>query len=124
MGVVATTALEMGIDIGDLDATVLTGYPGSIASNLAAGRAERTGSEGSLSFLIGWTGRSTSILCGIRKPFSEKGYENALVNPENQYILRAHLICAAWELPLTKDDENYFGASFAKERDELTNQGI
>ncbi len=124
MGVVATTALEMGIDIGDLDATVLTGYPGSIASTWQqAGRSGR-GREGSLSFLIGLDGPLDQYFMRHPDAFFEKGYENALVNPENQYILRAHLICAAWELPLTKDDENYFGTAYARERDELVQQGI
>jgi DEAD/DEAH box helicase domain-containing protein len=124
LGVVATTALEMGIDIGDLDATILTGYPGSIASTWQqAGRSGR-GRAGSLSFLIGLDGPLDQYFMRHPEAFFRKGYENALVNPENQYILRAHLICAAWELPLTKEDENFFGASYTRERDELVQQGI
>jgi DEAD/DEAH box helicase domain-containing protein len=56
--------------------------------------------------------------------FFGKSYENALVNPENTYILRAHLLCAAWEMPLSADDDKYFGLSYTRERDELENQGI
>ncbi|MBN1367595.1 MAG: DEAD/DEAH box helicase [Dehalococcoidales bacterium] len=119
LGVVATTALEMGIDIGDLDATVLTGYPGSIASTWQqTGRSGR-GKESSLSFLIGLDGPLDQYFMRHPEAFFQKNYENALVNPENQYILRAHLICAAWELPLTGDDESYFGAAYTHERDEL-----
>ena len=124
LGVVATTALEMGIDIGDLDATVLTGYPGSIASTWQqAGRSGR-GKESSLSFLIGLDGPLDQYFMRHPEAFFRKGYENALVNPENPYILRAHLICAAWELPLTKDDEGYFGSASVRERDDLVGQGI
>ena len=42
--------------------------------------------------------------------FFQKSFENALINPENPYILRAHLACAAWEMPLSEHDEIYFGA--------------
>jgi DEAD/DEAH box helicase domain-containing protein len=121
---VATTALEMGIDIGDLDATILTGYPGSIASTWQqAGRSGR-GKEESLSFLIGLDNPLDQYFMRHPEAFFKKGYENALVNPENKYILRGHLMCAAWELPLTRDDEGYFGAGFMRERGELVDQGM
>ena len=124
LGVVATTALEMGIDIGDLDATVITGYPGSIASTWQqAGRSGR-GREGSLSFLVGLDNPLDQYFMRHPQAFFGKGYENAIVNPENRYIMRAHLMCAAWELPLTADDEKYFGAGFNGEIEELTEQGI
>ena len=55
--------------------------------------------------------------------FFSKGFENALVNPGNPYILRNHLLCAAWELPLTDADAVYFGEAYAAERDELVTQG-
>jgi DEAD/DEAH box helicase domain-containing protein len=56
--------------------------------------------------------------------FFGKNFENALVNPANQYILRAHLICAAWEGALTPSDDKYFGATFAQEVKELEKQGV
>ena len=125
LGVVATTALEMGIDIGGLDATILTGYPGSIASTWQqAGRSGR-GREESLSFLIGLDGPLDQYFMRHPEAFFRKGYENALVNPENKYILRGHLMCAAWELPLTKDDEKFFGVeALNREREELAAQGF
>jgi len=46
------------------------------------------------------------------------------VNPEKPYILRAHLLCAAWEIPLTETDERYFGKALAKRKDELTARGV
>jgi len=56
--------------------------------------------------------------------FFEKSVENALVNPENPYILRAHLLCAAWEMPLNGEDEEFFGAASGKEKAELAERGI
>jgi len=124
IGAVATVALELGIDIGDLEATVLTGYPGSIASTWQqAGRSGR-GKDSSLSFLIGLDNPLDQYFMHHPDFFFQKSVENALVNPENPYILRAHLLCAAWELPLTSDDENFFGPLFAQEREELEGQGM
>jgi DEAD/DEAH box helicase domain-containing protein len=124
LGVVATNALELGIDIGDLDATILTGYPGSIASAWQqAGRSGR-GKQQSLSFLIGRDNPLDQYLMRHPQFFFQKNFENALVNPDNPYILRAHLLCAAWEMPLTEADEGYFGPALTKERDELAARGV
>ena len=124
LGVVATTALELGIDIGDLEATVLTGYPGSIASTWQqAGRSGR-GRDKSLSFLIGLDNPLDQYFMRHPDFFFQKSFENALVNPSNPYILRAHLLCAAWELPLSSHDENFFGSLLAQERAELAEQGL
>jgi DEAD/DEAH box helicase domain-containing protein len=123
-GVVATTALELGIDIGDLGATVLTGYPGSIASTWQqAGRSGRS-REKSLSFLIGLDNPLDQYFMRHPDSFFGKSFENALVNPDNPYILRAHLLCAAWELPLTSLDEEFFGSVLVPERAELEEQGL
>jgi len=124
LGVVATNALELGIDIGDLEATVLTGYPGSMASAWQqAGRSGR-GTEGALSFLIALDNPLDQYFMRHPDYFFEKSVENALVNPSNPYILRAHLLCAAWELPLTSDDESLFGSALNQERVELERQGL
>jgi DEAD/DEAH box helicase domain-containing protein len=124
LGVVATNALELGIDIGDLEATILTGYPGSIASAWQqAGRSGR-GRDQSLSFLVGLDNPLDQYLMRHPEFFFQKNFENALVNPDNPYILRAHLLCAAWEMPLTEADEAYFGSALVKERDELLARGV
>jgi len=123
LGVVATVALELGIDIGDLEATVLTGYPGSIASTWQqAGRSGR-GKERSLSFLVGLDDPLDQYFMRHPDFFFGKSVENALVNPDNPYILKFHLLCAAWELPLTEGDEKYFGRLFAQQRAELEGEG-
>jgi DEAD/DEAH box helicase domain-containing protein len=124
LGVVATTALELGIDIGDLEATVLTGYPGSIASTWQqAGRSGR-GRDKSLSFLIGLDNPLDQYFMRHPGSFFGKSFENALVNPDNPYILRAHLLCAAWELPLTSEDEEVFGSALVGERPVLEEQNL
>jgi len=121
-GVVATTALELGIDIGDLEATVLSGYPGSIASTWQqAGRGGRRGSK-SISFLIGLDGPLDQYFMRHPDSFFGKSFENALVNPDNPYILRAHLLCAAWELPLSSED--VFGVAFEQEKVGLEGEGL
>jgi len=119
MGVVATNALELGIDIGDLEATVLTGYPGTVASTWQqAGRSGR-GEKGSLSFLVALNNPLDQYFMRHPDIFFQKSFENALINTENPYILRAHLLCAAWESPLLGDDEMFFGTCLATEAEEL-----
>jgi len=124
LGVVATTALELGIDIGDLEATVLTGYPGSIAATWQqAGRSGRR-AGGSLSFLIGLDNPLDQYFMRHPEALFHRNVENVLTDPENPYVLRSHSLCAAWELPLTVADEEYWGASFAKVREELQQEGM
>ncbi|MDH5695640.1 MAG: DEAD/DEAH box helicase [Dehalococcoidia bacterium] len=124
LGVVATSALELGIDIGDLEATVLTGYPGSIASTWQqAGRSGR-GRDKSMSFLIGLDNPLDQYFMRHPDSFFGKSFENALVNPDNPYILRAHLLCAAWELPLSSGDEQVFGSASGQEKAGLEGQGL
>jgi len=113
LGLVATTALELGINIGDLDATVLTGYPGSIASAWQqAGRSGRS-THSSLSFLIAQENPLDQYL--MRNPdfFFSKNFDNAIINPGNTYILKPHLLCAAWEKPLEDNEEEFFGETSA-----------
>jgi DEAD/DEAH box helicase domain-containing protein len=123
-GVVATTALELGIDIGDLEATVLAGYPGSIASTWQqAGRSGRSQDQ-SISFLVAFDNPLDQYFMRHPDSFFGKNFENALVNPSNPYILRAHLLCAAWECPLGNDDEKIFSSALIKERGVLEEEGI
>jgi len=103
---------------------VLTGYPGSIASTWQqAGRSGR-GRDKSLSFLIGLDNPLDQYFMRHPDYFFGKNFENALVNPANPYILRAHLVCAAWEQPLNADDEKFFGSTLGQELIELARQGI
>lgn len=123
LGLVATTALELGIDIGDLEATVLTGYPGSIASTWQqAGRSGR--SEGSsLSFLIARDNPLDQYFMRHPEYFFGQNFDNALINPANPYILKPHLLCAAWEKPLDDSDKEFFSGDINAALAELEHEG-
>jgi DEAD/DEAH box helicase domain-containing protein len=122
LGVVATNALELGIDSGGLEATIIDGYPGSISSTWQqAGRSGR-GEEESLSFLVAWDNPLDQYFMRHPSSFFQKGFEHVLVNPGNHYILRAHLLCAAWERPLDALDEEIFGDKYVEERDALVEE--
>ena len=124
LGAVATNALELGINVGDLEATVLTGYPGSIASTWQqAGRSGRSQNK-SLSFLVALDNPLDQYFMRHPDSFFQQNVENALVNPINPYILRAHLLCAAWECPLSDEDKSIFGSTLNQERKILEEQGV
>jgi DEAD/DEAH box helicase domain-containing protein len=124
LAAVATTALELGVDIGDLDATVLTGYPGSIASTWQqAGRSGR-GKEDSISFLIGLDNPLDQYLMRYPEFFFGKSHENALINPDNIRILKPHVLCAAWEMPLADGESKLFGDNFSQAVAELEREGL
>jgi DEAD/DEAH box helicase domain-containing protein len=107
-GVVATNALELGVDIGQLSAAVLTGYPGSIASTWQqAGRAGRR-SEQSAVVLVAGGSPLDQYLCQHPRYLFGRSPENALCNPNNLRIMVKHLGCASYELPL-KTGESYGG---------------
>lgn len=98
-GVVATSALELGIDIGGMDAAVLIGYPGSIAATRQqAGRAGRKLTP-SLSILVTAPNALDQYLARHPEYFFERSPERALIAPDNLLILLQHIRCAAFELP-------------------------
>ncbi len=98
-GVVATSALELGVDIGGMGAVVLAGYPGSIAATWQqAGRAGRMG-EASLAVLVLSADPLEQFLARHPGYFFDRSPEQALINPDNLLILLQHLRCAAFELP-------------------------
>lgn len=97
--VAATNALELGIDIGGVDAVILQGYPGRIADTLQqAGRAGRKGGS-SLAILVAGASPLDQYLMRHPEYFFEHSPENAYINPDNLLILLQHLRCAAFELP-------------------------
>ena len=109
IGVTATNALELGVDIGSLDATVLTGYPGTIASTWQqSGRAGRSRGY-SMSYLVGLDNPLDQYLMRHPDDFFRRIPEHALINPANPHILSGHLLCAAYEMPLSHADEALFG---------------
>ncbi len=102
--VVSTNALELGIDIGSLDACVICGYPGSIASTWQqSGRAGRRQGVAATIFIANSSPLNQFIM---RHPeyFLSQPPENGLLNPDNLYILISHIKCAAFELPFVQGD--------------------
>jgi len=108
-GVVATNALELGIDVGSLDAAVLVGFPNTIASTWQqAGRAGRS-REASLALVIAYDDPIDQYLMRHPEYFFAQSPERAVLDPENPYVLASHVACAAYELPLAPEDEAMFG---------------
>ena len=108
-GVVATSALELGIDVGGLDVCVLNGFPGTIASLWQqAGRAGRQ-SQHSLAALVAGDDQLDHWFITHPEQLFTRPPETAVINPWNRQVLLPHLACAAHELPLTPDDERWWG---------------
>jgi len=109
LGVASTNALELGIDIGSLDACILVGYPGAIASLWQrAGRAGRTHDE-SLVFLVGQNSPIDQYLMIHSDYLFGRNPEQAVVDPDNPHVALGHIRCAAHELPLEEPDAQTFG---------------
>jgi len=109
LGVTATNALELGIDVGGLDAAIITTFPGTIASfRQQAGRAGRTLDESMAVLVAGEDALDQWFMRHPDRLFSRPS-ETAVVNPVNPEVLGAHAGCAAYELPLRSEDVDYFG---------------
>jgi DEAD/DEAH box helicase domain-containing protein len=107
-GVVATSALELGVDIGGLDACVLNGFPGTIASMWQqAGRAGRT-TEPSLTVLVAGEDQLDQWLMNHPNEVFSRPAEPAVINPSNPFILVPQLACATYERPLNHGDARYW----------------
>ncbi len=105
LAVVSTSALELGIDVGDLDLCILVGYPGSIMATLQ--RSGRVGRKGQPSAMIMLAGQDALDQYYVANPqsFFDAEPESAVVNPYNPVVLASHLECAAAELPLGSDEQ-------------------
>ncbi len=122
--VVSTNALELGIDIGQLEACVLCGYPGTIASTWQqAGRAGRRNAE-SLLIVVATSGPLDQYMMAHPEFFFESSPERAYVNPDNLYILLNHLKCAAYELPFDEEEPFAGNLSTGELLEYLSEQGI
>ncbi len=109
LGVVATTALELGIDVGGLDAAVLAGFPGTISAfRQQAGRAGRRRSDSLVILVAGEDALDQYFMAHPDELFT-RSPEAVVVNPLNPFVLDAHVGCAAYELALTLDDRAFFG---------------
>src|SRR5215207_1498760 len=117
--VVATNALELGIDIGGLGAAILVGYPGTVASaRQQAGRAGR-GLESAVAVMVASASPLDQFLAHHPEYFFERSPEQALVNPDHLLILLEHLRCAMFELPFEKGEG--FGRLSVEQLEEFLN---
>lgn len=125
LGVASTNALELGVDISGLDAAVLAGYPGTIASLWQqAGRAGR-GDDPALVVFVARDDPLDSYLVHHPEAIFGKPVEAAIIDPGNPHILGPHLACAASESHLTPTDIETFGGERAMEVvDDLVIRGI
>jgi DEAD/DEAH box helicase domain-containing protein len=107
LGVISTSALELGVDIGGLDCCILCGYPGSVASTWQrAGRVGRHGQE-SMIAMIAIQDALDQYFMRHPDAFFEKSHEAAVIDPENTNILNKHIPCASSEVYLRADDGVY-----------------
>jgi DEAD/DEAH box helicase domain-containing protein len=119
-GIVSTNALELGIDIGSLDAVIISGYPGTMMSaRQQAGRAGRSKKE-SLAILVAQANPLDQYFMNHPDDFFSRSHEHAIIDIQNPYLMSGHLLCAAAELPLQEGiDEQVFSLPFAEHLDEL-----
>lgn len=124
LGVAATTALELGIDVGGLDAVVMNGFPGTVAQVWQqAGRSGRKG-EQSVAVLVGGDDPLDQYYITHPDILLSKPYEAALIDTTNPNILRPHLGCAAYELPIDPDTlDATFGEGTSQIADEMIAEG-
>jgi DEAD/DEAH box helicase domain-containing protein len=103
-GVVSTNALELGIDIGELDACVMLGYPGSIASFWQQGGRAGRRQQASLAIMVSTADPLDQYLAAHPNYLFEQSPEHARVAPDNLGVLAAHVACAAFELPFERGE--------------------
>jgi DEAD/DEAH box helicase domain-containing protein len=123
LGVISTSALEMGIDIGYLDVCLLVGYPGTIINTWQrGGRVGRSGRD-SLVVLIANQDALDQYFMQHPANFFEQSFEAAVIDPENAHIMRAHLPCAAAEDPLDLNDTQFWHNDLKGQLDFLESVG-
>ncbi|MDZ7699509.1 MAG: Zn-binding domain-containing protein [Deltaproteobacteria bacterium] len=123
LGVVSTSALEMGIDIGSLDICILVGYPGTIINTWQrGGRVGRAGRE-SVIFLIGKPDALDQYFMKHPDNLFERTFEAAILDPNNPYIVQRHLPSAAAEIPITLEDRLFWPDHLKAHLDRLEKNG-
>jgi DEAD/DEAH box helicase domain-containing protein len=123
-GVVSTSALEMGIDVGGLDAAILVGYPGSIMSTWQRGGRAGRGAAPCGVFLVAGADALDQYYVSRPQDFFAAPPEPAVVDAGNPVVGAAHLLCAAAELPLADDEPVYADLDWRATRLDLERRGL
>jgi DEAD/DEAH box helicase domain-containing protein len=123
LGVIATDALELGIDIGQLDAAICVTFPGTVASlRQMWGRAGRRGRG--LAVYVAGEDALDQFFCRHPDEFLGRAVEAAILDPHSPEIYLEHLLCAAHEAPLSEADEEFLGTGWRAGAEELTAAGL
>jgi DEAD/DEAH box helicase domain-containing protein len=123
LGVVATDALELGIDIGQLDAAICVTFPGTVASlRQMWGRAGRRGRG--LAVYVAGEDALDQFFCRHPDEFLERPVEAAILDCHSPEIYSEHVLCAAHEAPLSEADEPFLGPQWREHAEELTFDGL
>jgi len=123
LGVVSTSALELGIDIGYLDICLLVGYPGTMINTWQrGGRVGRSGRE-SLIILVAKPDALDQYFIKHPDHFFDRPFESALLDPHNPYVVEEHLPCAAAEKPLTIEDARWWRRDLSRHLESLEARG-
>jgi DEAD/DEAH box helicase domain-containing protein len=121
--VITTDALELGIDIGELDAAVVVTFPGTVAAlRQMWGRAGRRGKG--LAVYVAGEDALDQFFCRHPDEFLERPVEAAILDHESPQIHQAHLLCAAYEGPLGRGDEEFFGPRWEAHAEALVSAGL
>jgi len=123
MGVISTSALELGIDIGGLDVCILVGYPGTVAATWQRGGRVGRADRESLVALIAQPDALDQYFMRHPQDFFGRGFESAVVDPDNSVVVSKHLVCASAEVPLRADEAMFPAQKYAPLIEELVAGG-
>jgi DEAD/DEAH box helicase domain-containing protein len=123
LGVISTSALELGIDIGGLDVCILVGYPGTVAATWQRGGRVGRADRESLIALIAQPDALDQYFMHHPQDFFGRGFESAVVDPDNSVVVSKHLVCASAEIPLRTDESIIPVQNYAPLLDQLVSEG-
>ena len=123
LGVISTSALELGIDIGGLDVCILVGYPGTVAATWQRGGRVGRADRESLIVLIAQPDALDQYFMHHPQDFFGRGFESAVVDPDNSVVVSRHLVCASAEIPLRSDESIIPVENYAPLLDQLVSSG-
>jgi DEAD/DEAH box helicase domain-containing protein len=122
-GVISTSALELGIDIGGLDVCILVGYPGTVTATWQRGGRVGRADRESLVALLAQPDALDQYFMRHPEDFFSRGFESAVVDPDNPVVVAKHLVCAGAEVPLRTDETIFPLPKYASILEQLVAEG-